>query len=218
MKFLIHKRADVSKNDNSSFVADSNYMVFALLNSEQMWYFVRCFSHMPDSFWKYVHEKTGSHHLVCEVGDGSLKKPKYKRIKCLDVEVYLAAWDALDTTINGWPTIEQSIGLLDIGESTVFNEENCIVKYVKEKLLFEHSSWYAAGGVISVLYKTPLGSVIINQNKINNSIFEIYVSNDVSDAIYNRLVYALEEALKYDHGTLKVGKRKILEEKKDANC
>ena len=131
MNFLTRKHTDVSKDENSSFVIDSSYSLFSVLNKEQMWYFIRCFTDEPDSFWEYVHEKTGNHHLVRHVNDWNYKRPKFKRIKGLDVDVYLAAWDALDLAINAWPTIDEGISYLDFGEDTIFNEKDCIVKYRK---------------------------------------------------------------------------------------
>lgn len=53
-------------------------------------------------------------------------------------------------------------------------------------------------GIIQILYQSPIGNFVIKQNQVNNKIFEIYASEDMSEMLYKKLTKALEIALEME--------------------
>ena len=110
---------------------------------------------------------------------------------------YLAGLEALFSGIYYYK--KNAFEFLDYGEGTLFDEKKCSVIYLKEKSQFDKHSIQGNKNytdyIIQFFYKSPLGDFLIKQNSVNDKIYEVYTSEDISETLYNRLVNALEKTL-----------------------
>ena len=101
----------------------------------------------------------------------------------------------------------------DYGQGIFFNERGFIVKYFKEKFLYEKSSLKQnpyhnrRAGITQILYQSPMGSFVIAQDQVNNKIFKIYVSEDMKPRLFDILSRALEISLDLEPKSLEINFR-----------
>lgn len=134
-KFKAQKETSVSKD----FDIDTDaFKPFALLQEEQVDRFIRGLFEGSDAVYDKAYEKTGNKSLTSKVKGSSVNKPMYKIIKGFDEYTYLAAFEALLCGIFGW---NENIpgSSLEYGQGTFFNENGFVVRYFKERPLYERS-------------------------------------------------------------------------------
>lgn len=181
---------------NSTFVRP-----FALLQEEQLDKFVRGLLEGTDSLYDKVYKKTGNKSLTNEVKGSTIHSPRYKAVKGFEEYTDLAAFEALLCGMFPWDN-DMPGSSLEYGQGTFFAENGFVVKYFKEKPLYErnHSkdqngNFYREVGIIQFFYQSPIGNFIIKQNHLNNRIFELYISESISETLLEKLSKALQISL-----------------------
>lgn len=122
-------------------------------------------------------------------------------VKGFEEYAYLGSFEALLCEMFPTPT-DLPCSELEYGQGEFFNEQGFVVQYFKEEPLYERSyskkqdgRYFKSAGIIQILYQSPIGNFVIKQNQLNNRIFEIYVSEDISEMLLEKLSKALEIAL-----------------------
>lgn len=170
---------------------------FTLLQEEQLDTFTHELTRESDSFWDRVYEKTGNKSLI----NCTASTFPYKMKRGFDEYTYLAALEAL---LCGMFPCEDSMpcSLLEYGQVKFFDKDGFVVECLKSLPKYERNysrcqdgSYSLDAGIIQILYRSPIGNFIIKQNQLNNRIFELYVSKDISEMLLDRCTEALEKAL-----------------------
>ena len=188
-KYMKHNK---DNNEGENIV----YKPFAILDPTQLKEFTHGLLYGCNNLYDYAYRKTGDARFTIKV-DGEYL---YKRNKKVKVDPYLVALEAMLLGMFGFG--QETLDLLDFGQETFFNEEGCSVKVIKNTPQYERTfsrtntgDYCLYGGIIQIQYNSPLGSFVINQNQVNNQIYEIYTSEDISETLYKRINKALEIAL-----------------------
>lgn len=201
MGFLdkLKPKKEIAKTED--FDTDSLFLKpFAILQEKQLDNFVHGLLEGCHSLYDKAYEKTGDRRFTTSVKGSTMYKVK----KGFEEYTYLAAFEAL---LGGMYPLGNSIpcSILDYGQGKFFDENGFTVRYSKEEPLYErtHSkgsdgNYFTEAGITQILYQSPIGSFVINQNQVNNKIFEIYASEDISEMLYKRLTRALEIALEME--------------------
>ena len=189
-----------NKEDNKQIIPDNSVTEqqtilkpFAVLQQNQIEEFARGLLANCYSLYDLVYAKTGVKSFTARTD----KALRYKSAIDLKEYTYLAGLEALLSGIYYYKKI--AFEFLDYGEGTIFDEKQCSVRYLKEQSPFKKQS--AQGNknrenyTIQFFYESPLGNFLIKQNSVNNKIYEVYTSEDISETLYNRLVTALEKSL-----------------------
>lgn len=206
MGFLFDKlkpKKEIAKLENFD-ASTICYRPFALLQEAQLEAFVRGSLKGFDSLYDTLYKKTGNSSLT-ETPKGNM----YKTKKGFKEYTYLAALESLLCGMFGWGN-DIPCSYLDYGQGKFFDERGFIVSYSKTEPLYERTnsrskdgSYYTEAGIIQVSYQSPIGNFVINQNQVNNRIFEVYVSEDMSEMLLNRLTSALEISLELKSGSVR---------------
>lgn len=202
MGFLLDRINQKKEITNlQDFDTDSSFFKpFAILQEEQLDKFVRGLLKENDSLYDQVYEKTGEKSLIKNIKGSNM----YKAKKGFEGYTYLAAFEALLAGMFGWGN-KRPCDFLDYGQGEFFDENGFTVRYFKEKPLYErmHSrgkdgKYFREAGIAQILYQSPIGNFIIKQNQVNDKIFEVYASEDMSEMLYKVLTKALEIALEME--------------------
>ena len=196
MGFLEKIIRKVSLQGNQTAEKEVVLKPFAILQDDQLFWFVHSLLDGCDSLYDEANKKTGESRFTKRYKQSQM----FKRIKGLEVDTYLAALEALKlgTTGFGYDTIKG----LEYGEDKFFDEEGYLVRYIKKEPFYEkknsrnaYGDYSTLAGIVQISYQSPIGSFLIKQNEINDKLFEIYASEDISETLYKRLAKALEIAL-----------------------
>ena len=192
----------VRKEDPSLSSLDSKqnfFKRFAVLQDKQIEDFIRNVIRSSSSYESLIdkaYKNTGKKALT-QKSKGNHMYEIVKKIKKYPDAAHIASFEAL--LIALWPISGTLPGEeLKFGEGEFFNEEGFVIKYHKEEPLYKRKDRYGVEGIIQVLYQAPIGSFIIEQNKINDKIFEIYVSENISKELLQELNIALAKTLELE--------------------
>ena len=196
MGFLEKIIRKVSLQGNQTGEKEEVLKPFAILQDDQLFWFIHALLDGCNSLYEKAYKKTGESRFTKRYKQSQT----FKKIKGLDVDTYLAALEALmlGTTGFGYDTIKG----LEYGQDKFFDENGYLVRYIKEEPLYEkknsrnaYGNYSMLAGIVQISYQSPIGSFLIKQNEINDKLFEIYASEDISETLYKRLAKALEIAL-----------------------
>ena len=198
MNLLLNKTNILKLLKRNAKVEEINYAPFAILTGQQLDGFLRHMLYDSEPLSKIVREKTGNGNFATHDWGNEI----YKRKKLKEIDVQSAALESMMVHLSGWGGIE-TLKMLNWGEHTFFREAGYEAKYIKVKPLYErnHMSRNIDGniseseGIIQATYISPEGSFMINQNQVNKELFEVYVSEDISQELYQKLVRSLEFTL-----------------------
>ena len=125
----------------------------------------------------------------------NLKSKHYQKNPKVDIDTCLAALEALSISmfqIGDCLNVESKTYAYNDGETQIFYDDGCSVKVKKEKI--------DDIGIGKYIYISPMGSIVITEKTrrgINaRQIYEIKVSEVVSEELYERLTSALETLLR----------------------
>ena len=200
MKFLSDKfkpKKEIAR-EGDFYIDPSLFKPFALLQETQLDDFVRGLLKGNDSLYDKAYEQTGNKSFT--------ERPKgrsniYKTIEGFEEYTYLAAFEALLCGMFPCPS-KSPCAYSEYGQGKFFDENGFVVKYLKEKPLYErndsrdiYGDYLTQAGIVQILYQSPIGNFVIKQNQVNSKIFEIYVSEDISELLLGKLSKALEISL-----------------------
>ena len=192
----------IKKEDPSLSNLDSKQNIFkrfAVLQDKQTEDFIRNLLCSPSSYKSLMdkaYKNTGKKALTQKI-KGTHMYEIVKKIKKYPDVAHIASFEALLRAL--WPIACTLPGEeLEFGQGEFFNEEGFVIKYHKEEPLYKRKGRYGVEGIIQVLYQAPIGSFIVEQNKINDKIFEIYVSENISKELLQELNIALAKTLELE--------------------
>lgn len=195
----------IKKEEPSLSNLDSKQNIFkrfAVLQDKQIEDFIRNVIRSSSSYESLIdkaYKNTGKKALTQKI-KGTHMYEIVKKIKKYPDAAHIAGFEALLRAL--WPISGNLPGEeLEFGQGEFFNEEGFVIKYHKEEPLYKRKGRYGVEGIIQVLYQAPIGSFIIEQNKINDKIFEIYVSETISKELLQELNIALAKTLELEIGS-----------------
>ena len=172
---------------------------FAVLQDKQIEDFIRNVIRSSSSYESLIdkaYKNTGKKALTQKI-KGTHMYEIVKKIRKDPDAAHIASFEALLRAL--WPIADTLPGEeLEFGQGEFFNEEGFVIKYHKEEPLYKRKGRYGVEGIIQVLYQAPIGSFIVEQNKINDKIFEIYVSENISKELLQELNIALAKTLELE--------------------
>ena len=113
-----------------------------------------------------------------------------------DENLYLAPLEAIRRSVSKVGEVNDSLIWLEYGEKVLFNEGNYNAKIVKERTIYPSIDPRRmcpkdiAQGIVQIVYDSPEGSLIIQQRATNPTIFNVYISDDMSDRLKDRIYSA----------------------------
>ncbi len=196
----------IKKEEHSLSNLDSKQNIFkqlAILENEQTKDFICNLLRSPSSYELIdkAYENTGKKILV-QKNKGTHMYEIVKEIKKYPDAAHIGSFEALLRAL--WPgsAIFPAGEELELGQGEFFNEEGFVIKYLKEEPLYKRKRRYGFEGIIQVLYQSPIGSFMIRQYRINDKIFEISVSPNISKKLLREITTALEKTLDLEPGSL----------------
>lgn len=194
-------KLNIRKKELPSFGnLDKVFLPFAILQDDQTKSFFSNLTYCDDSLMDKVYEETGGRRFVSfKAIKGTHKRKTIEKIKKYPDATYMASFEALDMELYGFNE-DLPAEHLEFGQGEFFNEDGFIIQYIKEEPLYnrKYLTTKKSTGILQLLYQSPLGSFVMQQNQINNKIFEIYISEGISEKLLQTLSIALEKSLELE--------------------
>ena len=151
--------------------------------------------------------------VYMKYGDKSLLTDRIQGIKTYYMKAgidekytYMAAFEALLTSMRETYDYATIGRYLPIGENYIFNQNNYKIMYQKLKsdIDREYEGVYKdSEGILTLTYSSPEGCFQIRQQKICNTIYELWISEDMSEELKKLFVTAYAKTLKFSVSELK---------------
>lgn len=189
----------------------NSFIHHAILQDKQIEDFVRNLTAGPSSYKSLIntaYEKTGKKALTQQI-KGTRMYGIVKKIKKDPDVAHIASFEALLKALYPCPADFPGEDL-KLGEGKIFDEEKFVIKYFKEEPLKRRGRW-GVEGIIQVLYQSPIGGFVIRQHRINDKIFEISVSPNISKKLLQEINTALEKTLDLEPESMEKQFRRELE-------
>lgn len=107
---------------------------------------------------------------------------KNKRLTETEREAFESLWNAICIDIDGFGN---NIWNLREGHFTTYEKGKIKTEFEKKSAKDIDDSKYTDEGRITFTYKSDEGNIVIHQNERNKSIFLAYVSEDISERLYD---------------------------------
>ncbi len=112
---------------------------------------------------------------------------------------YMAAFEALFISMSEQYDYATIGRYLPIGEKYIFNQNNYKIMYQKLKSDIDReyeSAYKDSEGILTLTYSSPEGCFQIRQQEICNTIYELWISEDMSEELKKLFVTAYAKTLK----------------------